>query len=99
MITALTPASFSAFEVSIFLIRACACGLLSTSACKLTGEVVVGAVLGAAGHLVDAIGAQRAGADECELLVFDQMRIGVLSHQAVLLMSAAASSTALTILS
>ena len=55
--TAFTPASFSAFEVSIFLIFACACGERSTRPTSWPAREV-GAVAGAARHLVDAVGAE-----------------------------------------
>ena len=67
MITAFTPVSFSAFDVSIFLILAWACGLRRIAPDQLARHVEVGAVARAARDLVDAVGAERPRADDVKL--------------------------------
>ena len=68
VITAFTPFSFSALDVSILLILAWACGLLRMRPTNWPGHVEVRAVAGAARHLVDAVGTDGAGADGCEIV-------------------------------
>ena len=66
---ALTPGSASALSMLIDLICAWACGLRSTLPMQHAREGVVGAVLGAAGDLVDAVMANRTRADNFEIAV------------------------------
>ena len=58
--TAFTPGSFSAFDVSIFLMRGMGMRRAQDAADELARSEGVGAIFGAAGDLVDAIGAQAA---------------------------------------
>jgi hypothetical protein len=94
--TALTPASFCAAEVSIDLMRACACGLLQHLADDLAGHDQVGAEPGAARHLVDAV--RPIGRVPTHLNSEPARLSPSLACQAPLI-SAAASITARTILS
>ncbi len=94
--TALTPGSFSAFEVSIDLMRACGCGLRSTLPQIMPGMVVSAANCGAAGDLVHAVGTDGALADP--LVVGDEVH-WVVSRIYCARISAAVSITARTILS
>ena len=64
---------------------------------ELAGHLEVGAELGAAGHLVGAIGTDRTGADDAKLTL--RVLLDALLHGQAPLISVAASMTALTILS
>ena len=94
--TAFTPGSASALEASIDTIRACACGLRLTLPHSMPGRRHVGAEGGAAGDLVDAVRADRTGADDFQLGFGNDVVHAALASPRI---SAAASITARMILS
>ena len=93
--TAFTPASASAFEVSIDLMIGVGVRAAQHLADQLAGQVEVGAEAGAAGHLVGAVRTIGARADP---LVLAGSVFGAGSSGGSLI-SAATSMTAVTILS
>ncbi len=88
--TAFTPGSASALLVSIETMRACACGLRLTLAQIMPGITMSAPNVAAAGHLVDAVRADRAGADDAEVGLVAYVCHATVSPR----ISAAASSTA-----
>ena len=65
--TAFTPGSASAFAVSMRAMRAWAMRAALDAAVQHARHDEVGAERGAAGHLVDAVGPDRPGADDVEV--------------------------------